>query len=150
MKLLESALKVHVALTVKDLNASVAFYRRLFGVDPTKVRSGYAKFDVQHPPVNFSLNEGIAGTGGALSHLGNPGSVYAGCRGDQAVSGEPNGLEPREEMQTDCCYALQDKAWVKDPDGNQWEVFTVLRDTSSSSNSCCSDNSGVVPLTQLV
>jgi len=149
MKSLESALKVHVALTVRDLTASVSFYRRLFGIDPSKVRPGYAKFDVQHPPVNFSLNEGAAGVGGALSHLG----IQVPATEDVAEISRQwraNGLAPREEMQTDCCYALQDKAWVEDPDGNQWEVFTVLRDTSSSSNSCCSDKSGVVPLTQLV
>jgi catechol 2,3-dioxygenase-like lactoylglutathione lyase family enzyme len=148
MKSLESALKVHVSLTVKDLTASVAFYRRLFGIEPVKVRPGYAKFDVQHPPVNFSLNEGAAGPGGTLSHLG----VQVPSTQDVVEISRQwrtHGLEPREEMQTDCCYALQDKAWVEDPDGNQWEVFTVLQETSSASNSCCSGNVGVIPLTQI-
>jgi catechol 2,3-dioxygenase-like lactoylglutathione lyase family enzyme len=148
MTSLKTASKVHVALMVRDLNASVAFYSRLFAIEPTKVRPGYAKFDVQDPPVNLSLNEGISGTGGALSHLG----IQVPSTQDVIETSDrwrADGLEPREEMQTDCCYALQDKAWVEDPDGNQWEVFTVLQDTSSVSNSCCTGNTGVVPLTQI-
>ena len=129
-------LKAHVALNVASVDASVRFYRLLFGIEPLKVRPGYAKFDVQNPPLNLSLNEGISPAHGALSHLG----LQVATTGDvQAIRNrwESEGLSPRDEMQTSCCYALQDKAWVCDPDGNEWEVFTVLADLEESNNSCC-------------
>lgn len=131
-----SVLKAHIALNVASVDASVAFYERLFGIEPLKVRPGYAKFDVQNPPLNLSLNEGLHPGRGALSHLG---LQVATSEDVQAIRNrwESAGLTPRDEMQTSCCYALQDKAWVRDPDGNEWEVFTVLADIEQSSNSCC-------------
>ena len=147
MNRLASALKVHAALTVRDVEASVGFYRRLFGVEPSKVRPGYAKFDVQYPPINFSLNQGNPTGSGTLSHLGiqvpSTEDVLA-IRKQWADAG----LQPRDEMQTDCCYALQDKAWVRDPDGNEWEVFVVLKDTHKASASCCSKESDIVSITR--
>jgi catechol 2,3-dioxygenase-like lactoylglutathione lyase family enzyme len=147
MNKLTSALKVHAALTVRDVEASVGFYRRLFGIEPAKVRPGYAKFDVQYPPINFSLNQGTPTGSGTLSHLGiqvpSTEDVLA-IRNQWAEAG----LQPRDEMQTDCCYALQDKAWVRDPDGNEWEVFVVLQDTHSASTSCCSKQSDLVSITR--
>jgi len=147
MNHLSSALKVHASLTVRNLEASVDFYRRLFGIDPSKVRRGYAKFDVQYPPVNFSLNEGIPEGAGTLSHLG----IQVPTTNDVLAirkQWSDAGLRPRDEMQADCCYALQDKAWVRDPDGNEWEVFVVLRDTPSAPSSCCSKDAGLVSITQ--
>ncbi len=64
------ALKAHLALNVKDVDRSVDFYRKLLAIEPSKLRTGYAKFDVQNPPLNLTLNQ-IPFTGrGALSHLG--------------------------------------------------------------------------------
>src|SRR5579863_3442752 len=134
------ALKVHVAIHVKDFPASVEFYRKLFGIEPCKVRTGYAKFDVVNPPLNFTLNEGAGAGQGALSHLGiqveSTGDVLAVRRGWRE-----RGLIPRDEMKTECCYSLQDKAWVRDPDGNEWEVFAVLKDNLPEKplveRSCC-------------
>src|ERR1700685_4444701 len=122
-----TALKAHVAIKVRSLNNSLEFYRKMFGIEPSKVRSGYAKFDVQNPPLNFTLNEVPFNEAGALSHLG----VQVASTADvlsirQKWAGA--GLVPRDEMQTDCCYATQDKTWVHDPDGNEWEVFVVLKD----------------------
>ena len=65
-----TALKAHVAIKVRSVNNSLEFYRKLFGIEPSKVRTGYAKFDVQNPPLNFTLNESPVGEPGALSHLG--------------------------------------------------------------------------------
>src|SRR6266849_5162585 len=65
-----TALKAHLALKVHDVEKSIDFYRRMFGIEPSKVRTGYAKFDVQNPPLNFTLNESPFANGGALSHLG--------------------------------------------------------------------------------
>ena len=123
------------------MEASVAFYRRLFGIDPLKVRSGYAKFDVQNPPLNLSLNEGLHSGPGTLSHMG---LQVASTEDVLAIWNrwESEGLRPRDEMQTSCCYALQDKAWVRDPDGNEWEVFTVLADVEKSDYSCCQPQQG--------
>lgn len=134
---LTCALKVHVALNVRDVETSTAFYRRLFGIDPAKVRPGYAKFDVEFPPVNLSLNRGAPSESGRLSHLG----IQVPSTEDVMSirkQWRDAGLAPRDEMQTNCCYALQDKAWVRDPDGNEWEVFVVLQDNLAETNSCCS------------
>ena len=99
----------------------------MFGIEPSKVRTGYAKFDVQNPPLNFTLNQAAFDGPGALSHLG----IQVAATEDVVALRDQwrsSGLTTREEMQTTCCYALQDKAWVHDPDGNEWEVFVVLKD----------------------
>ena len=134
------ALKAHVAINLISVQASIEFYRRFFGNEPSKVRTGYAKFDVANPPLNFTLNENPRVVPGALSHLGMQ------VRSTDEVlavrqNWEEKGLVPRTEMQTECCYALQDKAWVRDPDGNEWEVFAVLQDNlpekPAATKSCC-------------
>jgi catechol 2,3-dioxygenase-like lactoylglutathione lyase family enzyme len=133
-------IKAHVATHVRDVAASIDFYKRLFGIEPSKVRTGYAKFDVMNPPLNFTLNEYAAAGPGALSHLG----IQVGSTADVLAvrrSWQEKGLVPRDEMQTECCHALQDKAWVRDPDGNEWEVFAVLKDQlpekAATGKSCC-------------
>jgi len=134
---LKKALKAHIALNVRDVEASTSFYRRLFGIEPTKVRPGYAKFDVQFPSLNLSLNQAVVAEVGRLSHLGIQVSATEDVLAIRKQWFEA-GLTPRDEMQTNCCYALQDKAWVRDPDGNEWEVFVVLQDNLAETNSCCS------------
>jgi catechol 2,3-dioxygenase-like lactoylglutathione lyase family enzyme len=129
------ALKAHLALNVRNVSTSIDFYQKLLGIEPAKVRRGYAKFDVQNPPLNLTLNENSFNERGALSHLGiqvnSSADVLAMRQRWQAV-----GLLTRDEMQTDCCYATQDKAWVKDPDGNEWEVFVVLKDNLPEASAC--------------
>jgi catechol 2,3-dioxygenase-like lactoylglutathione lyase family enzyme len=134
------ARKAHVAIQVKDVRASIEFYGKLFGIAPCKVRTGYAKFDVSNPPLNFTLNEGPQAGQGVLSHLG----IQVESTADVLAvrqSWQERGLLPRDEMKTECCYALQDKAWVRDPDGNEWEVFAVLQDNLPEkpvvAKSCC-------------
>jgi len=137
-----NTLKAHLAINVRDVEQSIEFYKKLFGIEPLKVRTGYAKFDVANPPLNFTLNQVPFDGSGALSHLGiqvaSTDDVIAMRDGWKA-----SGLLPREEMQTTCCYALQDKAWVHDPDGNEWEVFVVLKDNLSeevqgaADKTCC-------------
>ena len=135
-----NTLKAHLALNVKDVEKSIEFYKKMLGIEPSKVRTGYAKFDVQNPPLNLTLNQNVFNGAGALSHLG----IQVAATEDVLALREQwkeRGLEPREEMQTTCCYALQDKAWVNDPDGNEWEVFTVLEDNlpeaKSNDATCC-------------
>jgi len=134
------ALKAHLAINVKDVKKSIAFYQKLFGIEPSKVRVGYAKFNVSNPPLNFTLNEVPFSERGALSHLG----IQVGSTEDVLAVRErwiQEGLSARDEMGTECCYARQDKAWVHDPDGNEWEVFVVLEDNlpekTSVERSCC-------------
>ena len=134
------ALKAHLAIKVRDVESSLQFYRKLFGIEPSKVRKGYAKFDVQNPPLNFTLNEVPFGEAGALSHLG----IQMSSTEDVLAIRQKwtdAGLTTRDEMKTDCCYAVQDKTWVQDPDGNEWEAFVVLQDNlpekAAETASCC-------------
>lgn len=135
-----AVLKAHLAINVNNVENSIEFYKQMLGIEPSKVRTGYAKFDVQNPPLNLTLNQVPFNEQGALSHLG---LQVASSEDVIAIKTgwEQRGLVPREEMQTDCCYALQDKAWVDDPDGNEWEVFTVIEDnlpeTSERTVGCC-------------
>ncbi len=132
-----NALKAHLSLNVGNVDRSVQFYRKMLGIEPSKVRSGYAKFDVQNPPLNLALNEVPSATrGGALSHLGIQVESTADVLATRQKWNEA-GLITKDEMQTSCCYAVQDKTWVNDPDGNQWEVFVVLEDNLAESASCC-------------
>ena len=134
-------LKPHVSINVRNVEKSIAFYRQMLGIEPAKVRTGYAKFDVQNPPLNLALNEGPGlRDAGALSHLG-----FQVASTDDVLAVRKRwadaGLITRDEMDTNCCYANQNKTWVKDPDGNEWEAFVVLKDnlpeTASSESACC-------------
>lgn len=133
------ALKAHLAINVRDVEQSIEFYRKLFGIEPSKVRTGYAKFDVQNPPLNFTLNQVLFGERGALSHMG----IQVASTEDVLAMREKwgdAGLYTRDEMQTNCCYATQDKTWVRDPDGNEWEAFVVLKDNLPETVPCeCGD-----------
>ena len=135
-----NTLKAHLAINVSNVEASIDFYKKMFGIEPAKVRTGYAKFDVANPPLNFTLNQAAFASAGALSHLG----IQVATTNDVNSLRDrwaQAGLNPREEKQTTCCYALQDKAWVQDPDGNEWEVFVVLQDNlpevKSEGSACC-------------
>jgi catechol 2,3-dioxygenase-like lactoylglutathione lyase family enzyme len=130
------ALKAHLALNVRNVERSMEFYKKMLGIEPSKVRPGYAKFDVQNPPLNLTLNEAAFGERGALSHLG----IQLSSTDDVLQTRQKwadAGLITRDEMQTNCCYATQDKTWVQDPDGNEWEAFVVLKDNLESSSLCC-------------
>ena len=135
------AIRAHLALNVKNVAESAAFYQKLFGIKPSKIRTGYAKFDVQNPPLNLTLNEALFGERGALSHLG----IEVASTEDVLKTRDQwveRGLLTFDEMQTSCCFALQDKTWVHDPDGNEWEVFVVLKDNLSEIEVCaCNEKS---------
>lgn len=121
------AVKAHLAINVRNAAKSIDFYRKLFGIEPSKVRTGYAKFDVQNPPLNFTINEVPFRDAGALSHMGIQVSSTEDVLSIRQKWADA-GLATIDEMQTDCCYATQDKTWVHDPDGNEWEAFVVLKD----------------------
>jgi catechol 2,3-dioxygenase-like lactoylglutathione lyase family enzyme len=147
------ALKAHISINVSDVERSVEFYRKMLGIEPSKVRAGYAKFDVQNPPLNLAMNEVSLGEEGKISRLSHLG-IQVGSTKDVLAMRErwrAAGLTTRDEMQTTCCYAVQDKSWVADPDGNQWEVFVVLEDNlpENQSPACCGTQTAAPQMTQL-
>ncbi len=121
--------RLQLALNVSDIDTAVEFYSKLFGTEAAKRRPGYANFAIAEPPLKLVLFENPAATG-KLNHLGieveSPEKVVeAGERLKQAD------LTIQAESQTTCCYALQDKVWVSDPDGDSWEIYTVLEDSAT-------------------
>jgi catechol 2,3-dioxygenase-like lactoylglutathione lyase family enzyme len=133
-------LKPHVSLNVSNIDASVAFYEKAFGVQATKRRPGYAKFDLSAPALNLTMQEAPR-TGINASHFG----VQVASSEDVAAAWarfKAAGLPTKTEANTECCYALQDKVWVEDPDGNAWEVFVVKGDAAvmtkqPAAGGCC-------------
>jgi catechol 2,3-dioxygenase-like lactoylglutathione lyase family enzyme len=118
--------RVQLALNVSDLDAAVEFYSKLFATEPAKRRPGYANFAVAAPPLKLVLIEGN-GEPGTLNHLGvEVDSTDQVAAAQQRLSGE--GLPTATEDQVACCYAVQDKVWVDGPDGEPWEIYTVLAD----------------------
>src|SRR5688500_17716594 len=126
--------RVQLGLNVSDLDAAVDFYTRLLGTPPAKREPRYANFAVADPPLKLVLFE-QAGSGGTVNHLGI--EMASSDEVQQATARlTAEGLALRVDEQVDCCYAVQDKAWVTDPDALGWEVYTVLADTSTPV-SCC-------------
>ncbi|HKB01772.1 MAG TPA: ArsI/CadI family heavy metal resistance metalloenzyme [Gemmataceae bacterium] len=120
-------IRFHVSLNVADLAKSIAFYRTLFGIEPAKVRSDYAKFEPADPPLVLSLEPTPRPVGGPLNHLGlrmpdSPALVAMQARLEAA------GVRSNREEGVECCYAKQTKFWVTDPDGTLWEVYTLEGD----------------------
>jgi catechol 2,3-dioxygenase-like lactoylglutathione lyase family enzyme len=141
--------RVQLALNVSDLEKAIAFYSKLFGVEPAKVREGYANFAIAEPPLKLVL---IAqgGEPGTLNHLGV--EVESTDEVSAAITRlQGEGLDTVVEEQTSCCYAVQDKVWVHGPDAEPWEVYTVLADapsmrkvTDDSASECCSSPAATV------
>lgn len=118
--------RVQLALDVDDLAAAIIFYTKLFGTEPAKVRDGYANFAIANPPLKLVLIEN-PGHGGGLNHLGV--EVETSAEVSSATERlRAEGLLTDVEENTTCCYAVQDKVWVHGPDGEPWEVYTVLAD----------------------
>lgn len=121
--------RVQLALNVDDLDASIAFYSKLFNTTPAKVKPGYANFAIVEPPLKLVLLEN-AGSGGTVNHLGVEVASSDTVHGEIARLTDA-GLFTEEEINTTCCFATQDKVWVGAPDGERWEVYTVLSDSDS-------------------
>jgi catechol 2,3-dioxygenase-like lactoylglutathione lyase family enzyme len=122
--------RIQLAINVDDLNESIGFYSKLFGVEPAKVRRGYANFAIADPPLKLVLLEN-RGQGGSLNHLGveltDTDAVEAEQRRLTGV-----GLASVDERHTTCCYARQNKFWVEGtPNGERWEIYTVLADSQT-------------------
>ena len=123
--------RIHVSLAARDVAESRRFYETLFGVAPVKVKPGYAKFSVDAPSVNLSLVESERpGEPGPVRHYG----IEVGSTEDVVAAHgriRAAGFATMNEEGTTCCFAVQDKVWAVDPDGNRWEVFVVLEDAET-------------------
>jgi catechol 2,3-dioxygenase-like lactoylglutathione lyase family enzyme len=132
--------KFHLSLDVDNIDASVQFYSVLLNGAPAKHKPGYAKFDMQSPAVNLALEEKSHCCLQGLSHLG---LRVQSSDEIQVIRKrlEEAGYSTREEANTTCCYALQDKFWVSDPTGYRWEVYILKADTEHESapeqQACC-------------
>jgi catechol 2,3-dioxygenase-like lactoylglutathione lyase family enzyme len=139
--------RVQLALNVDDLEASIGFYSRLFDTEPAKIRPGYANFAIAEPPLKLVLMEN-PGHGGSINHLGV--EVEDVDRVDTIQTRlAADGLASVDERGTTCCYAEQDKFWVQGtPDGERWEVYTVLGDSATFGHAddgaagCCGSTGG--------
>jgi catechol 2,3-dioxygenase-like lactoylglutathione lyase family enzyme len=137
--------RVQLALNVNDIGEAVAFYTKLFGTEPAKLRPGYANFAIAEPPLKLVLLEN-PGRGGSLNHLGVEVPDIDTVDAEQArLAG--SGLASVDERATTCCYAKQDKFWVQGPsDGERWEIYTVLADSQTfyaenpGAPGCCGDD----------
>ncbi len=132
--------RVQLALRVADLDGSVAFYAKLFGTEPAKRRPGYANFAIEEPPLKLVLIEGAAGEPTVLDHLGV--EVFSTADVTAATTRLTDaGLVTLAEDDTECCYALQDKVWVRGPGNEPWEVYVVKADadtlTKQADSTCC-------------
>ena len=136
--------RIHMGVAVGNLEKSVAFYSSLFGQGPTKARPRYAKFEVAEPPVNLALNEvgGATGPNNPVAHFGIQ-VKSTGAVGTFADRLKAAGLLASVEDGVTCFYAVQNKVWATDPDGNKWEVYVILDNDAarhhSSQSACCSD-----------
>jgi catechol 2,3-dioxygenase-like lactoylglutathione lyase family enzyme len=139
---------VQLALRVADLEASIAFYRKLFGTEPAKRRPGYANFAIAEPPLKLVLLEGASNEETRMDHLG----VEVTSSEEVALAArrlEDAGLATFEENDTSCCYALQDKVWVTGPGKEPWEVYVVKADADvlvkAETTAGCCDSTGCGP-----
>jgi catechol 2,3-dioxygenase-like lactoylglutathione lyase family enzyme len=124
--------RMHVSVNCTDLEKSLQFYKTFFGQEPTKVKDNYAKFELEEPALHFSLNVRSFHKQGVLNHLG----FQVNRTEDVLKMGErlrEDGLILTDEMNTTCCYSVQDKVWVYDPDGNAWEIFFTKEDSEFES-----------------
>jgi len=126
--------RVQLAINVSDVDAAVDFYSKVFATDPAKRRPGYANFAVADPPLKLVLIQNTS-KGATLNHLGvELESTDQVVRATDRLAGA--GLQTETETQVSCCYAVQDKVWVSDPDGAPWEFYTVLADVPEGEPAC--------------
>ena len=135
--------RVQLALRVSDLEGSVAFYRKLFGTEPAKLRPGYANFAIEEPPLKLVLIEGAPDQATVMDHLGV--EVFSTDEVTAATTRlAESGLVTSTEEDTTCCYAVQDKVWVHGPGREPWEVYVVKADADhldrQDGSTCCADD----------
>lgn len=133
--------RLQLALNVDDLDASIAFYSTLFGTTPAKTKPGYANFAVAEPPLKLILIQN-PGQGGSINHLGVEVADTDAVDAELTRLGDA-GFAALEERDTTCCYAKQNKFWVENtPDGERWEIYTVLEDSETFGAAPATDQGG--------
>lgn len=138
---MESQMKFHLSINVEDIQKTITFYHNLFGVPPVKEKADYAKFELDNPGLVISF---IQKEGQVRSDFGHLGFRVAS---DEILAERKATLSQLmqvklEEENTNCCYAIQNKFWVEDPDGYEWEVYHFIEDASpidkaQSQVKCC-------------
>jgi catechol 2,3-dioxygenase-like lactoylglutathione lyase family enzyme len=133
-------MKMHVGINVTELDKSIEFYTKVFNTEPVKIKPDYAKFLLDNPGLNFTLNLKDEVSGNQLGHFGFQVESLEEVH-QQKERLENLGFFAREEMDVTCCYATQDKFWVTDPNGNEWEFFYTKGDVESmtAESACCSN-----------
>ncbi len=129
-------MNVHIGLNVKNLEESKEFYRRFLSITPAKEKDGYVKFLTIEPNLNLTLTQVDEVQGNIINHLG----VQVNSKEEVLMHKErleKEGFFAREELNTNCCYAIQDKFWVTDPDGNEWEYFYTKQDLNIEDSTVC-------------
>ena len=115
--------RFHVHMHVEDLGRSIGFYSKLFGAEPSRVESDYAKWMIEDPPVNFAIS--ARGGEAGIDHLGfqtdDPSELAA-----MKARAEAADMALLDEGETTCCYARSEKHWITDPQGVAWEHFHTL------------------------
>ena len=125
--------KLHVSLDVKNVEESVRFYSALFDAPPTKVKPGYAKFDLEQPAINLTMQQATHCCLQGLSHMGvRVNSTEEVLAVKQRLNAA--GIQTLDEMNTTCCYAVQDKIWLTDPTGYRWEVYVFKGDVQAETD----------------
>jgi catechol 2,3-dioxygenase-like lactoylglutathione lyase family enzyme len=125
--------RLHVHVSVKDLAASIRFYRTLFGAEPVVTQPDYAKWMLEDPRVNFAISTHRQSVG--VNHLGFQVESDEELRDMRAQlkAADAGMVEENEQL---CCYAKSDKYWVTDPAGIEWETFHTLEHAAQSAGCC--------------
>ena len=136
--------RMHISLYVSDLIQTVNFYSTFFGQPASKVKKGYAKYELLEPSLIISFVENPERVSSSFGHLG----IQVGSKDEmerRLELAKAQGIVSKEEIGTACCYAVQDKFWADDPDGYQWEVYYFHEDVefndpkfeSADASACC-------------
>ncbi|SFE91187.1 Catechol 2,3-dioxygenase [Bacillus sp. OV194] len=143
-------MKMHVGINVTDLEKSIKFFTQVFDSEPVKVKADYAKFLLENPGLNFTLNLKNEVSGNQVGHFGfQVENVEEVLKHKDRL--EKLGFFAREEMDVTCCYATQDKFWVTDPNGNEWEFFYTKSDVESlepKGSACCAPQTQKIEITK--
>jgi catechol 2,3-dioxygenase-like lactoylglutathione lyase family enzyme len=121
----------HVSLQVADIDSAVDKYRKILGIEPAKVRTDYAKFELVDPPVVLSLN--ASENPGRVAHLGIRYPSSGELLTERARANHAR-LDVIDQPNAECCYVRADKFWIRDDDGMVWEMYTSLGDIEADSS----------------
>ncbi|XOV92700.1 MAG: ArsI/CadI family heavy metal resistance metalloenzyme [Bacteroidota bacterium] len=137
---MENQNKFHIGIHVSNIRETINFYQHLFGTEPVKIKRDYAKFELDNPGLVISFIESPEQVSNQFGHLG------IRVNSDEELQSKKKEVSEYlkitlEEEATNCCYATQNKFWVSDPDGYEWEVYHFLKDSEAKERNsvvaCC-------------